>query len=343
MHRIATLAVLIAALTGCQVVPSTSTSRQPQSGSINTGAIQTAIDYYVILQGAQTGIREVADDRRNMYLQFAGIVPSQMMFFDGDGLPLKVIRDGSLVGIPGLHQGVLIRHADAISFISVRARADAEHAPRVVESDAVLRMRRRLLVEGPAKIAMMKAIAALESGNETVAEDFKQILRDQQASGKEQAVPIAAVTAVKAPDLPAASIAPERPANWRSPNVPPNALPSAIDSEGLRGYVAFVDDSLRPVEAAPVVARLLRTAQRQPGVILVSGITPRNSTDRQIALAQHRAEFIHQIFQDEGLSKDRLTLTAVYRTNSHAAAQAKRPKASVGLTFLPAVPRQAAR
>lgn len=348
MYRVTAIATVFIALAGCQTAPFVVNDSLWAGNAAQATANQAHAGesgYYVLLQPEQTRLRDVANDARHMYLEFAGIVPNNMQFFDGNGLPLEVIRDGGLVGVPGLHQGVLIRLGNAMSFVAVSARADPTAAPRVVESDAVIRMRRRLIAEGPAKMAMMRAIAAMESGNESIADDFKQVALAKDGANGQQTVKRAIIPPVPLLMTPLAepNTSPKRPINWRSSRVPADAVASAVDPDGAGGYITFVGDSLRPVAAAPVVAQVLRTARSQAGVLLVSAITPRASDPQAVELARQRAEFVHQIFRDEGLARDRLTLTAVYRTDSHADAQPGRPGATVGLTFLPKNAPQAVR
>ncbi|MGB7301860.1 MAG: hypothetical protein WBD34_21270 [Burkholderiaceae bacterium] len=363
-------AVAASLLAACQTlgpIAATDGNITPAAGS-PPAAQRTALNYYVLLQADQTSLRDVANDGHNMYLDFASVVPGAMEFFDGEGKTLKVVRNGGLVGVPGVHDGILIRLGTAMSFVSVRAGADPNEAPQVIESKEITQMRERLVAEGPAKEAMMRALAALETGNESIAADFKTAARKQashtvatptsaKAAKAAKAVTPSSPTTVAAKSSatdadkpPVIAVAPlatpkalGRPSNWRSGRVPADASPSELDKQGMQGYIAFVTGTLQPVAAAPVVAALLRMANSRPGVLLISGITPPGASGEVTALARQRAEFIQQVFLDEGLAKEKTTLTAVYRTDSHRSMNPRRPAQTVGLVYLPQLDVQASR
>lgn len=268
--------------------------------------------YYVILQSDQTGLREVADDGVNTYLSFGVLVPQAMRFYDGNGRQLDAIVEGSLVGISGLKDSILIKLDRGASFVAVRPGATRAQSVPMNSSDAVARLKQRLISEGPAKQAMERAIEAVES-SQKASSSASEVNTSWSRAGKIEAFP-----------------------DWKSP-APRGLTPSIVldGAGGREGYITFVDDTLQPVNAPLVIESFKKMMGSSSGVLLVSGITSAKADERSIDLARRRAEYVRNVFTSEGIKQERVTVTAVFRTDSHVRRDPKRPAETVSLTFLP--------
>ncbi|MGB7299281.1 MAG: hypothetical protein WBD34_08170 [Burkholderiaceae bacterium] len=119
-------------------------------------------NHYILIESAQTTLRSVANDGGNMVLIFDTDVPDNMVFFDSDGIALKTVSERNAVSISGLHSGVLVKLGNAMSFVAVRDGESLTNGPQVSPSPLVLSLRRKVVESGPAKQAMLRAMAAIQ-------------------------------------------------------------------------------------------------------------------------------------------------------------------------------------
>ncbi|MGB7183398.1 MAG: hypothetical protein WBD51_15770, partial [Burkholderiaceae bacterium] len=273
------------------------------------------------MQAEQTKLRDVANDGENMYLDFAINVPQGMEFFDGEGAPIKAMIDGGLVGVPGVHSSLLIRLDKSMSFVSVRRGLKAEDAPRVVESLEIKRMRERLVAEEPAKAAMLNVLSKIAKRSDipVATADFKDraLAVQNEALPGEGFAPGGSILSITLPpdvNVPVdyASI------DWRA-DPPPGVARSALknNSLGQKAYITFVGDTLQPVAASDVIGAVRWAANKERGIILVSGMTGAGADAAAVLRAQQRAELVRKILVDEGVPKSKTSITAVFQTDTH--------------------------
>lgn len=116
-----------------------------------------AVTEYVMVQPEATGLLEAADDGVHTYLEFSVIVPSELHVFTGRGERLESAGSGSLLGVPGLHEGLLLRLGTATSFVSVRP-GSPRGAAALGDSRELSDVRQALRTRTPEYQAMRRAI-----------------------------------------------------------------------------------------------------------------------------------------------------------------------------------------
>lgn len=151
------IALLMAlTLAGCESMGIRSTAEAPEPPSAGG-------PYYTQVRPDDTNLVAVADDGQNMYFEFDLMVPDAMAVFDADGKPLTYARHRNLIGITGLHPGVLLRIGQAASFVSVRPGVPRPPPARLEPSEELSSVRDQLAQNTPEHRAMMRAIARSEA------------------------------------------------------------------------------------------------------------------------------------------------------------------------------------
>jgi outer membrane protein OmpA-like peptidoglycan-associated protein len=283
--------------------------------------------HYVVLKAGANKLLGVANDDRATFLKFAGPVPESMVFFDGDGQPLKNIRHNDVACVLGHHRALLVIDGDKISFLAVREGAKHSGAPRVPDTATVRHLQETTNGRMAARKAMKKAMAGLKSGNSQSTDP---------AVNRAKAAMSAAIAAANANQTPVVTVQPDPSTiDWTATTAV--GLPaSALRAGGENGYLTFVDKTMQPVQAVPVIDGIGALAKANPGVVLVSGITPTQASDAQIALAEQRAHFVKKILVKEGIDAEQVTVTAVFRTDAPTRLNPSRPGESVSLKWLEA-------
>lgn len=143
---VALLVLLALAQAGCAALES-SAHKQPIDESVRSA--QAAADAarlaatqarsaleprYLRFKADETRLIGVLDDGRLTYLEFAGPVAADLVFFNEEGRQLASATAGRVAAVDGLHAGILVRGADRASFASPNPRALS--APRVPLPDA---------------------------------------------------------------------------------------------------------------------------------------------------------------------------------------------------------------
>lgn len=157
-------ASLIAVLAACQTPSSTADRTQ---NAVDAGATQQALNYYVLVRAADTNLIAVADDGKDMFFEFALVVPAAMQVFDLDGQKLNYGRNNNLLAVSGLHRGILLRIGQAATFVSIRPGAIKPEPTAFVPSPELTAVRDQLERNTPWYQAMEQAIAKSEAGNES--------------------------------------------------------------------------------------------------------------------------------------------------------------------------------
>jgi hypothetical protein len=150
-------ASLAAVLASCAVSPTgreEALALERSSG----GSKGTVPDTYVLLQPEATGLRTAADDGKNTYLEFSIVVPRELKVFDGDGRSLEVATSGTLLGMAGLHEGILVRLGVATSFVGLPGGAQRPTPADLPESAELKQVRDKLRESDPMHKAMQRAI-----------------------------------------------------------------------------------------------------------------------------------------------------------------------------------------
>jgi hypothetical protein len=141
------LAVAVACLTACA-----SPGAVPPTDRVTHHATE-----FVFVQPEATGLIEAADDGVHTYLEFSVVVPTELHVFTGQGERLETFASGSLLGIPGLHEGLLLRLGTATSFVSIRP-GSRRGAVALGDSRELRDVRQALRTRTPEYQAMQRAI-----------------------------------------------------------------------------------------------------------------------------------------------------------------------------------------
>jgi flagellar motor protein MotB len=288
-RTLALVATVATLATGC-VVPPQPIASQQQPAEPTPVAVKPATKpreqlatmetyQYLRVDPEKTGVLNAADDGRYTYLAFAAKVDETIEFFDADGAPLTAARAGSVVALPGIHKGILVRQGRANTFVAPNPRAAPNDRPNLEADPEVIEARTRLEVATTQLPAFRRAM--------------------------ERADAVKAAVAAPAPAATAAAAAPK----------PVVATPRTDDSsyvrtpEGVMVRVFFAtggrtivrpDDGLQRLETEAAGAQEIR----------IAGYTDNIGPDTVNAkLAQSRAEAIRTLMLKRGVPPERIVVT----------------------------------
>ncbi len=317
-------AVTLIALAGCQ---SYQKNIEPEQQG-RTAAQTLRVDrYYEMMMPGDTALRDVTDDGTNIYLDFVRPLPEKTQFFDADGQALIAVREGALVGVAGLHQGVLVKTPNGqSSFVSVRAGATREAAPQAANTPAVASMRERLVDQVAAAQAMKRALAAVAAKERAEQDAAAKAAADEAARSRAVAEQAALVGPAPAQEVP--SVVSESSSIKRSDE------PERSTQAMMRVFFDF--DSYR-TKIRELADRVLE------GMGLMSGIEITGHTDSvgpaqyNLELGLRRARFVANRLVDEGVEPDMMTVESrgedePIASNATAEGRAKNRRVDIRLT-----------
>ena len=280
----ATVAILAA---GCVVPPQPIATQQPPADPTPVATkptskpreqLATMETYqYLRVDPEKTGVLNAADDGRYTYLAFATKVDETIEFFDADGAPLTAARAGSVVALPGIHKGILVRQGRANTFVAPNPRAAPNDRPNIEADSDVVEARTRLEVATTQLPAFRRAI--------------------ERADAAKSAAAAPASTAAGVPPKPAAAAPrPDDPSYLRTPE---GVMVRVFFATGGRTIVR-PDDGLQRLETEATGAQEIR----------IAGYTDNIGPDSINAkLAQSRAEAIRTLMLKRGVPAERIVVT----------------------------------
>lgn len=280
----ATVAILA---TGCVVAPQPVSTQQPAVEPTPVAAkpsakqreqLATMETYqYLRVDPEKTGVLNAADDGRYTYLAFASKVDETIEFFDADGTPLTAARAGSVVALPGIHKGILVRQGRANTFVAPNPRAAPNDRPNIEADPDVIEARTRLEVATTQLPAFRRAMERADSAKSA------------------PAAPTPATPAAPPKPITAAPRA-DDPSYVRTPE---GVLVRVFFATGGRTIVR-PDDGLQRLETEATGAQEIR----------IAGYTDNIGPDSINAkLAQSRAEAIRTLMLKRGVPAERIVVT----------------------------------
>jgi hypothetical protein len=283
--------VMVAAIailaTGCVVPPQPTAALQPPAEATPIASkpaakpreqLATIETYqYLRVDPEKTGVLNAADDGRYTYLAFATKVDETIEFFDVDGSPLTAARAGSVVALPGIYKGILVRQGRANTFVAPNPRAAPNDRPNIEADPDVVEARTRLEVATTQLPAFRRAMERADAA---------------------KSAPVAQTPA--APPTPSKPIAaaarPEDPSYVRTPE---GVMVRVFFATGGRTIVR-PDDGLQRLETEATGAQEIR----------IAGYTDNIGPDTVNAkLAQSRAEAIRTLMLKRGVPPERIVVT----------------------------------
>ena len=172
----ATVAILAA---GCVVPPQPIATQQPPADPTPVATkpaskpreqLATMETYqYLRVDPEKTGVLNAADDGRYTYLAFAAKVDETIEFFDAEGSPLTAARAGSVVALPGIHKGILVRQGRSNTFVAPNPRAAPNDRPNIEADPDVIEARTRLEVATTQLPAFRRAIERADAAKSATA------------------------------------------------------------------------------------------------------------------------------------------------------------------------------
>lgn len=141
---------------------------QPQAAQRATGAQAPApalpgtpaafpMGQYLIVQGDQVGLVNVADEDGYTFFQFNG-PPTVIQLFDQDGKPLPSATSGNILGVQGVFKGVLLRKGSSNSFVAPNPRATRDGRTKLVGDPGIAAVMRELDAKTIAMPAFQRAM-----------------------------------------------------------------------------------------------------------------------------------------------------------------------------------------
>jgi outer membrane protein OmpA-like peptidoglycan-associated protein len=280
----ATVAILA---TGCVMPPQPTAALQPPAEATPVASKPAAkareqlaameTYQYLRVDPEKTGVLNAADDGRYTYLAFATKVDETIEFFDAEGAPLTAARAGSVVALPGIHKGILVRQGRSNTFVAPNPRAAPNDRPNIEADPDVVEARTRLEVATTQLPAFRRAI--------------------ERADAAKSAAAAPAPTAAGAPPKPAAAAPrPDDPSYSRTPE---GVMVRVFFATGGRTIVR-PDDGLQRLETEATGAQEIR----------IAGYTDNIGPDTVNAkLAQSRAEAIRTLMLKRGVPPERIVVT----------------------------------
>ncbi len=280
----ATLAILAA---GCVVPPQPIATQQPPADPTPVATkpaskpreqLATMETYqYLRVDPEKTGVLNAADDGRYTYVAFAAKVDETIEFFDAEGSPLTAARAGSVVALPGIHKGILVRQGRSNTFVAPNPRAAPNDRPNIEADPDVIEARTRLEVATTQLPAFRRAIERADAAKSAMA-------APTPASPATPPKPIAAAPR------------PDDPSYVRTPE---GVMVRVFFATGGRTIVR-PDDGLQRLETEATGAQEIR----------IAGYTDNIGPDTVNAkLAQSRAEAIRTLMLKRGVPPERIVVT----------------------------------
>ncbi len=280
----ATVAILAA---GCVVPPQPIATQQPPAdptpvaikpASKPREQLATMETYqYLRVDPEKTGVLNAADDGRYTYLAFASKVDETIEFFDADGTPLTAARAGSVVALPGIHKGILVRQGRANTFVAPNPRAAPNDRPNIEADSDVIEARTRLEVATTQLPAFRRAIERADAAKTATAAPTQAVLP----------TPTKSMAAAPRPD------------DQSYVRTPEGVMVRVFFATGGRTIVR-PDDGLQLLESEATGAREIR----------IAGYTDNIGPDTLNAkLAQSRAEAIRTVMLKRGVPPERIVVT----------------------------------
>jgi len=290
MFRTRTLVMVVTVAilaTGCVVPPQPTAAPQPQAEATPVASkpaakpreqLATIETYqYLRVDPEKTGVLNAADDGRYTYLAFATKVDETIEFFDAEGAPLTAARAGSIVALPGIHKGILVRQGRANTFVAPNPRAAPNDRPNIEADPDVVEARTRLEVATTQLPAFRRAM--------------------ERADAAKTATPASTPSTPPTPPKPiAAAPRPDDPSYLRTPE---GVMVRVFFATGGRTIVRL-DDGLQRLETEATGAQEIR----------IAGYTDNIGPDTINAkLAQSRAEAIRTLMLKRGVPPERIVVT----------------------------------
>ena len=280
----ATVAIFAA---GCVMPPQPIATQQPPADPTpvatkpaSTPRVQLATMetyQYLRVDPEKTGVLNAVDDGRYTYLAFAAKVDETIEFFDAEGSPLTAARAGSVVALPGIHKGILVRQGRANTFVAPNPRAAPNDRPNIEADPEVVEARTRLEV----------ATTQLPA--------FRRAIERADAAKAAAVTPVPSATA-SAPKPVAAAPRPDDPSYVKTPE---GVMVRVFFATGGRTIVR-PDDGLQRLELEATGAQEIR----------IAGYTDNIGPDTVNAkLAQSRAEAIRTLMLKRGVPPERIVVT----------------------------------
>ncbi len=272
---------------------------------------------YVLVRAGAVGVTTATDDSDNTYIGLQSEVPPDLMLFDAEGRKLEACTSGRVIGVKGVHAGILLRMGNQNSFVAKNRNSMA--------------VRTYVLSQDPDVVAVRKEIAMINSQMKAFKEAIRKADENSKGSGDNKSIQNTPVGNVADPA--------------------PTTLPSAGDTYGvledgtvlIRIFFAFGSRAVvRPDDG---LLRLELEAKQAGSIQLVGYTDSVGSPKVNRALAQSRVEAIANFLVSRGISRQKISVVAAGETDFLASNRTWRGRAQnrrVEALFTPQPTRQQA-
>jgi flagellar motor protein MotB len=282
--------LLLSTAFGCALPPPVDGTAAPPASAGAHEQLATMKTYqYLRIDPEKTGVANAADDGRYTYVAFNRPVSDDTAFFDAEGNPITVARQGRVAALPGVYKGFLIRIGLFNSFVAPNPRASAADRPNLEADPEVVEARNRLEVAATHLPAFRRAMQLADAAQ-----------RQAPDSGASPApVPSSregAQAYIVPPLPPLKPIAAGDPTYVRLPN---GVMVRIFFAAGGRAIVR-PDDGLQRLESEASDASEVRISGYADAI---------GSEAANASLARSRAEAIRALLLKRGVPADKIFLT----------------------------------
>lgn len=283
--------LLLSTAFGCALPPTVDGTAAPGSAGAPEQLATMKTYQYLRIDPEKTGVANAADDGRYTYVAFNRPVSDDTAFFDAEGNPITVARQGRVAALPGVYKGFLVRIGQFNSFVAPNPRASAADRPNLEADPEVVEARNRLEVAAthlPAfRRAMQLADAAQRERQPTDTGTSPAPVPSSREGAQAYAVP---------PLPPLKPVAADDPTYVRLPN---GVMVRIFFAAGGRAIVR-PDDGLQRLESEATDASEVRISGYADAI---------GSEAANASLARSRAEAIRALLLKRGVSPDKIFLT----------------------------------
>lgn len=265
-----------------------------QSGSNNEAAtkastvlLDPSLQQYLIVQGEQIGLVNVADDGTYTFFGFRE-APVGLQLFDSDGRQLATSSSGNVLGVQGLYKGVLLKKGAANSFATPNPRAKGDPKPKLDGDSQIAAIVRELDAQTIAMPAFRRTLDLVNNNSP-----------ERAQSAAVNAAPTSSESTSTASSMATAS----RLAALRTTD---QAKTVVETPEGRIYRVFFASAGRAVVSPDDGLSRIEDEANRASFIRITGFADSAGSADLNVALARNRAEAIRGYLVRRGVEPSKI-------------------------------------
>ncbi|MGH1453406.1 MAG: OmpA family protein [Paracoccaceae bacterium] len=255
---------------------------------------------YVLVRARAVGVTNATDDQQNTYIGFSSLVPSDLVLFDSSGRRLEACTSGRVVGVKGVHEGILLRIGQLNSYVAKNPGSIAVRTYALADDPDVVAVRNEIeMVSGQMK-AFQEAIRKAD-----------QNMENPNTSPAPSSAPVENV----------ADALPTQPPG-------PNDTYGVLDNGTVLVRVFFAFGSKAVVRPDDGLLRLELEAKQAGAIRLVGYTDSVGSPQLNRALAKSRVDAIANFLVSRGVPRQKISVQAAGETDFLASNRTWRGRAA---------------